>query len=148
MARRLTDADIAAVCELLDGWRGPLTWEGLVASVEQRFGHRYTRQALNLHLRISDAFKLRKRALRDVPERPSSSTPVGVQAMQERLSRLEAENARIKAENQRLLEQFVRWSYNASLRGLDDRCLNQALPRVDRERTKVSPNAEPWKSTN
>ena len=147
MARRLPDVDVAAVCEMLDGWRGPLTWEGLVDAVGQRLGHRYTRQALNMHLRIGDAFKLRKRALRDAPERPPSATPAGTQALQERLSRLEAENARIKAENQRLLEQFVRWSYNASLRGLDDRCLNQALPRVDRERTRVSPDVELRKST-
>lgn len=143
MARRLADADIAAVCEMLDGWRGSLTWEGLVDSVEQRFGHRYTRQALNLHVRISDAFRLRKKVLRDAPERPPSATPVGVQVMQERLSRLEGENGRLNAENQRLLEQFVRWSYNASLRGLDDRYLNQALPKVDRERTRLSADSIP-----
>lgn len=137
MARRLSDGDIAITCEILDGWRGPLTWEGLVDAVEERFGHRYTRQALNLHVRISEAFRLRKKMLRDSPEPPPTDTPVGVRAMQERLTRLEAENARLKGENQRLLEQFVRWSYNASLRDLDDRFLNQPLPRVDRERTRL-----------
>jgi hypothetical protein len=142
MPRRLTDANIAAVCEMLDGWRGPLTWQQLVNAIGQRFGHRYTRQALNMHVRISNAYRLRKQTLRDVPARPPSAASIELQVMQERLNRLEAENARLKAENQRLLEQFVRWCYNASLRGMDDRYLNQALPRVDRERTKVSSDPE------
>jgi len=36
-------------------------------------------------------------------------------------ARLEGELQRVRAENTRLLEQFVRWAYNASVIGLDGR---------------------------
>jgi len=141
MARRLSDTDIAAICDILDGWRGALTWQGLVEAVEQRFGHLYSRQALNMHERIKRAFTLRKVALRAEPEPVQASSP-NARAALDRISRLEAENSRLNAENNQLLEQFVRWAYNASLRGLDHRFLNQPLPEVDRERSKL-PGARP-----
>jgi hypothetical protein len=51
---------------------------------------------------------------------------------------LTGENQRLKAENDRLLEQFVRWAYNASTRNLDEAFLSRPLPHVDREQTAVS----------
>jgi len=49
----------------------------------------------------------------------------------QRISRLEAENAQIKAENRALLEQFVTWQYNAYKAGLSIDRLNQGLPEID-----------------
>lgn len=57
--------------------------------------------------------------------------------MLEHYQRLQAENGRLKAENERLLEQFVTWAYNAHLKGLTKDYLNSPLPRVDRELTKL-----------
>jgi integrase len=48
-------------------------------------------------------------------------------------ARLEAETARLKTENTRLLEQFVRWSYNANNRGVGEEVLNRPLPAVNRD---------------
>lgn len=65
-----------------------------------------------------------------------STAEVG--ALTERLKRLEAENARLKVENESLLEQFVTWAYNAYLKGMTKESLSTPLPRVDRELTKLT----------
>ena len=46
--------------------------------------------------------------------------------------RLKAENNRLRQENDRLLEQFAVWAYNASNRGMDESALNQPLIPVTR----------------
>ena len=53
--------------------------------------------------------------------------------------RLTAQTQRLELENNRLLEQYARWAYNAHTRGLDDQFLNRRLPAVDRGQTKVKP---------
>ncbi|WP_454730869.1 MULTISPECIES: hypothetical protein [Cupriavidus] len=139
-ARNLGDQDIEAIARLLDGWDGKLSWELLIETVETRLKARYTRQALSQHARIKQAFQLTKERLTGLPRsKKQGSAGLGAteaQALLERYQRLEAENARLKAENERLLEQFVVWAYNASNRGLDAQFLSQPLPRVDREQTR------------
>lgn len=49
--------------------------------------------------------------------------------------RLEAETARLKDENNRLLVQFATWAFNAHTRGLDEVFLNRPLPRISRGQT-------------
>jgi hypothetical protein len=53
----------------------------------------------------------------------------------QRMARLEAENERLRTENDQLLEQFARWAYNAHTRGLDEKFLNRVLPSVNRGQT-------------
>jgi len=48
-------------------------------------------------------------------------------------ARRDAEIERLKAENARLLEQFVRWVYNANNRGVSEEVLNRPLPAVNRD---------------
>jgi hypothetical protein len=50
---------------------------------------------------------------------------------------LEAENQRLQTENDRLLEQFARWAFNAYVRGLGEAELNRPLPEIDRRQTPV-----------
>jgi hypothetical protein len=57
----------------------------------------------------------------------------------ERIARLEGENARLTAENSRLIEQFVCWAYNAHTRGLDRGFLTRPLPAVKRDQTVRAP---------
>ena len=140
-AKNLDDADIEGIVCILDGWDGKLTWEALIEAIELRKRVRYTRQALNQHLRIKQAFQLTKERISRAP-RAVTNAPKGLSAAEatvvlERFRRLEAENARLKLENERLLEQFVVWAYNASTRGLDAAFLGQALPQVNRDRTKL-----------
>lgn len=133
MARHLTDRDIEAVVGLLDGWKDKLTWDRLCDACEATLGTRPSRQTLHRHARIKEAYKLTKERLKDADE--SLSLPPTMKAAAERLARLEAENERLRRENESLLEQFVRWQYNAYARGLSDRDLNGPLPAIDRGNT-------------
>ncbi len=62
--------------------------------------------------------------------------PPNMQVAIERIARLTQENERLVKENSMLLEQFIVWQYNAHVRGLSDRDLNKALPRVDLRKTE------------
>ena len=57
-------------------------------------------------------------------------------ALLERLARRDAEVMRLRAENQRLTEQFVVWIYNAHIRGVSLSDLERPLPPVDRGQTR------------
>jgi hypothetical protein len=136
-AKNLHDEDIGKIVEILDGWSGLLTWDLLIDAVEKRLFSRYTRQALHKHVRIRDAFSQRKGTLAERGDRPQkvASSPE-LQIALDRIERLSAENARLKAENTSLLEQFVRWAYNAHTRNLDENFLNRPLPAIDRKQTR------------
>jgi len=134
-AKNLGNADITAIVEILDGWSGRLTWDALIDAVERHLFVRYTRQALHKHTRIQNAFALKKQSLVSTGgrQRKVASTPE-MQAVQDKIARLQGQVERFEAENTRLLEQFARWAYNASIRGLDEAYLNSALPNVNRKR--------------
>lgn len=135
MGSRLSEKDIETIVGILDGWAGKLTWKALQDSIEMRLGRRYSRQALDSHLRIKRAYNVRKGSLK----RDSVTAEVKSVEMQktlERIKRLEAEIQRLKAENNALTGQFVKWAYNAHTRGINRDCLNKPLPPVDRDRTE------------
>lgn len=138
--KNLDDDSIARIVALLDGWSGKLTWELLLDSVERRLRARYTRQALNNHSRIADAFRHRKKTLAgsgSARRRRILSSPE-LAACLERIARLEAENQRLQDENDRFLAQFVRWAHNAYLHGVDKQALDRELPPIDREKTRTA----------
>jgi hypothetical protein len=132
-SRNLDDHAISEIVAILDGWAGPLTWEALIEAIEEVQRVRYTRQALNNHERIKLAFSLRREALKamGVPLRVNAKAPE-VEALLQINARLKAETDRLKAENTLLLEQFVRWAYNANNRGVREEILNRPLPEVNR----------------
>lgn len=132
-ARNIDDQATEQIVEILDGWNSPkLTWELFIEQIFLQIRSRYTRQALNNHVRIKDAFAARKGCLaKNDHENSKAETP-----QQQRISRLEAENERLKRENNALLEQFNRWIYNGYLKQMDVRMrdfMNQPLPPVHRE---------------
>lgn len=136
-AKNLGDAEIKQVVEILDGWSGKLTWELLINAIELRSYNRYTRQALHKHERIYHAFEMTKQRLNDCdPTTIKKMASPALQAALERIARLEAESKRLESENDRLLEQFARWAYNAHMRGLDQEFLSRALPMVNRGQTR------------
>lgn len=133
--KNLTDDAIEQIARILDGWSDKLTWGALIEAIVIRLHCRYTRQALHKHVRIREAYAMRKAAL---GEHKGGSFHSGSGALADaltRVARLEAENQRLEEENRRLLEQFVTWAYNAHTRGLDKDFLSQPLPRVDRGQT-------------
>lgn len=134
-ARNLDDGAIEKIVQILDGWTGTLSWELFIVQIEKATHNLYTRQALNKHGRIKDAFTARKVALGGRDRKLFENKSPEMQLAQQRIARLEAENQRLGNENNTLLNQFVRWAYNAHSRGLDQAFLNTPLPSVNRERT-------------
>lgn len=137
--RNLRDDDIGIIVAVLDGWTGKLTWDLLIDAIERRLRCRYTRQALDKHERIKAAFALRKAALAQSDRAASRVESPELQACLDRIARIEAENARLRLENDRLLEQFVTWAYNAHTRGLDKEFLSRPLRPIDRDRSEQVP---------
>jgi hypothetical protein len=58
--------------------------------------------------------------------------PAALNACLERTKRLQQEDAELRKREALLLEQFVRWAYNAASRGLTVEFLNRALPPTNR----------------
>jgi hypothetical protein len=133
-SRNLDDAAISEIVGIVDGCMGPLSWNILIDAIDERTRVRYTRQALNNHERIKLAFSVRRESLKatGVPMGGNTATPE-VAALLQVNARRDAEIERLKAENGRLLEQFVRWAYNANNRGLSEEALNRPLPAVNRD---------------
>lgn len=139
-AKNLNEDSIGVIVAILDGWSGKLTWDLLIDVIERRLLVRYTRQALDKRTRVKMAYQVARQRISGESSYKASPKPsvIDVGVLSQRVSRLEAENGRLKIENDRLLEQFVTWGYNAYLKGLTKEYLNTPLPRVDRELTKVA----------
>lgn len=136
-SRNLAHDDVELIVGLLDGWGGALTWNRLIESVERRLFFRYTRQALHAHQRIQDAFHVCKERLARAPRKAGEKhVSPEMRVLMERLARRDAEVERLQAENQRLMEQFVVWLYNAQTKAVSLAELERPLPRVDRGQTK------------
>lgn len=136
MAKHMTPKDIEALIRLLDVWEGKLTWETLCDEAAKFIGSRPTRQTLNAHERIKNAYLSRKMHLKAglIPSKRPASLDIAAQ----RIRRLEGENSRLKEENDRLLEQFVRWQYNAYKHGMSKAKLDAPLPPIERDSSEKS----------
>lgn len=139
-SKNLNEGLIEQIIHMIDSWTGKLTWDALIKEIKERTSNTYTRQALDRHQRIAEAYKVRKSYLSQSngkKQRVSESySPAEVQVLLERYKRIEAENMRLKKENARLLIQFDIWAYNAHTRGLDERFLNRPLINTDRDVTR------------
>lgn len=137
-SKNLDDDSIKVIVAIIDGWVGTLTWNLLILKIEVRLRNKYERQTLSAHTRILTAFQNRKISLRSsesdtVPKSPEKLSPVEVTMLSEKLSKVTAENSRLKMENDRLLEQFAVWAYNANARNLTLEILSLPLPPIDRD---------------
>lgn len=133
----LTQDHITTVLDTLDTWRGKLTWELLLDKLEGVWGYRYSRFTLASYAEVANAFVLRKDALRGtLPVSRGTPTDERVRAAIEQAERFKAKAARLEAENNLLLEQFVTWANNAEDKGVTMDMLNKPLPKPDRDRSK------------
>jgi hypothetical protein len=136
-AKNLSAPDVETIVGILDGWSGKLTWDLLIQAIARRNRATYTRQALNNHERIKNAFALRKSVVAGKPISGNKKVDSPeLEAALERIARLEGENQRLKMENNQFMEKFATWAYNAHIRGLDEAFLSQPLPLVDRATTR------------
>lgn len=133
----LTTERINLVLEMLDIWRGKLTWELLLDAVEESTGYRYSRFTFAEYPEIANAFSLKKDSLRGtLPRSRGEPRDERVRAALAQTERYKAKAARLEAENQLLIEQFVTWAVNAERKGITMEMLNAPLPKPNRERTK------------
>ncbi|MGO7297129.1 hypothetical protein ACC718_09950 [Rhizobium ruizarguesonis] len=135
---RLTYNEVDLVVGMLAGWKGRLTWELVVQRVEAILGRTFTRQGLDKNETISIAFgqakdRRRKQSKKEVEE---SDRPPELAAAERRVEVLRAEIAVLKAEQERFLEKFATWLYNARSRGVSEFDLNRQLPDVDRDKSE------------
>lgn len=133
MPRHLTDDDIEVLVRTIDTI-ALATWEAVVKLASQRLGHAYSRQTLSRHPRIRTALATRKEQLkRERPgRRPRPKTDTEA-ALLERIDALEAEVARLKADNEAMLAQFAIWAYNTHVLGIPDHRFDAPLQTVDRD---------------
>lgn len=122
--KRLAPEDIEAIVKDLDEWSKPkITWSAVVVRVEALLKRRrFSRQALEGQDDIYAAYARAKKRLRDGVV-PSKRKPLA-----ERLAAVQAENRKLRAENDVLSEQFVTWLFNAESYGVRAAQLNEPLP--------------------
>jgi len=133
----LTPELIQVVLETLDGWKGKLTWDLLLAAVEKATGITYSRFTLAEYPEVANAFSLKKESLRGVRKsEPATPRDERVRAALEQVTRLQATVERLRQENMLLKEQFVTWALNAERKGVTISMLNAPLPMPERARTK------------
>ena len=130
--KRLTDDSIAKAVSLLDSWAGKLTWDHYLAVLAVEIGHRYTKAAMLRHPRIANAWGDAKARCRESSPNAGHGA-VALQLSQAKVKKLTNEVERLNAENEQLLEQFVRWAHNATIRGLSPEDLDAPLPKVRRQ---------------
>jgi len=108
-----------------------MTWALIIEAIERTYQVTYTRQTLSKHSAISTAYQAYSKTsdLNKGEKRRKSSTPEFIM-LQDELDAERVKVALLKEQNRALLEQFVRWAYNASQRGLTEAYLNQQLPKV------------------
>lgn len=130
MAKHLTDDDIKNIVEHLDEWdlTVGLTWDKLCEALHKSLGLGHTRQTLEKYSRIKDAYKSVKKHASGKKPRKKKILPSSLAAAATKIEKLERKNQRLNNENDRLLEQFLVWQYNAHIHGMKQAQLNQPLP--------------------
>lgn len=127
-APRLTDDDIENAVRLLEAWQGKLTWDKYLVVLSGQLGHKYSKMAMHKHPKVMVAWEAAKIRLQESGLGTVHGNQVLVLA-KKRISELEARIKRLEGENQQLLEQFLRWSYNAKGKGMTPEDLDKELPR-------------------
>ncbi|GJI89018.1 hypothetical protein [Duganella hordei] len=133
----LTEERISIVLDTLDSWSGKLTWELLLDAVESLTGLRYSRFTFAEYPEIANAFSLKKDTLRGtLPRSRGEPQDERIRAALMQVKRHQAKSARLQAENNLLIEQFVIWAINAERKGVTIAMLNNPLPKPHRDRSK------------
>ncbi|EXU76757.1 hypothetical protein [Erwinia mallotivora] len=134
MAKHLTENDIEAIVNMINGWGSEkISWTKICESAEPLIGKLPTRQSLNSYKDIVFAYTAKKKGLKIAEPAPKKVSSLTVAA--QRLSSLESKIAQLKEENNSYKEMFVLWQYNAYRLGIKEHDLNAPLPKINRERT-------------
>lgn len=115
----------------LDRWSGKLTWELYAEHLAQVLGVKtISRHTLLQYPDIVEAFRLRKQALRDAKTTEAKKSDKTLEGALNEIDALQAKVDRLERQNERLMEQFVRWQSNLYMMpGVDLEKLNQQIDR-------------------
>jgi hypothetical protein len=129
--------DVDAIVHMIRGWpREKIGWDDLCTACKPVLGYIPTRQGLNGHQPIKDAFRAKKAGSKNkAPAR--KPLPSSLAVASDRISRLDATVTSLQEENARLRDRLVTWQYNAFKRGLTQAQLEEPLPTIDRERNEI-----------
>ena len=135
MAKHISDLDIEKIVSLIDGWDDDVkfTWEKLCDTAKEHLSIMATRQTLQKFNRIKDAYEQKKIFLRQngkVKPKPVPSLNIAAKS----IAKLEAENTRLKREQEQLLAQFMVWQYNAYANDMTMEQLNAPIPMKNSRR--------------
>lgn len=129
MAKHISNIQIKYILSVIDRWseKEKLTWDGLCDKVAAGIGKRPTRQSLSSHTIVSECFYEKKDKLKrgDIKITKPANLKVAIQ----RIKRLEGENKMLSKINDKYLEQFLKWQYNAHIRQVTLEDLNSPLPK-------------------
>jgi hypothetical protein len=130
MAKHLSDEDIKKIVEHLDEWElsTKITWEKLCESLDENLGISHSRQTLQKHARIKDAFDDLKKYIRGKRPVGKKVLPSSLAAAGKQIETLKRKNERLERENVNLLQQFQVWQYNAHIHGMKQEQLSRPLP--------------------
>ena len=133
----LTEKVIAEAMDILDAWKGKLTWDLFLKAIEERTGIAYSRFTFAEYPTIANAFTLRKKALSGL-WKPEAKEPRDdqVRAALQQVARYRNKVERLDQQNQLLLEQFCTWAANADRKGVTMEMLNAPLAKPNRDRSK------------
>ncbi|MCU1788578.1 hypothetical protein CUU54_06855 [Pectobacterium polaris] len=126
MAKHLTSADITIIKKILHVWKGKLTWEALCIEVAPSIGKKPTRQSLNMHEDIVEAYLMKKKTIQT--SRIVLKKPASLKIAAQRIRNIENSMAILERQNNLYKEQFTLWQYNAYKCGMKLHQLNAPLP--------------------
>lgn len=142
--RLLTENQIKHVAALIKAWpqSAPPTWNDVVALVEQELRHRWTRQALQAHSAIKQAYddqKVAHRAQRNTGKKPVVRPPHEI-VLAQTIERLKKENAELRETLRHYDELLIRHVANAIRYGITHEQLEQPLIAPFRQQTDQRQN--------
>lgn len=113
------------IIRLIESFSESISWNSVIEKIKKETGEHYTEQGLRKHKAIAEAFRIKKVKL--AKQRELSGNKQYRIATANKLLELEAENAILKEQNERLKEKFVIWAHNAASRNVTEEQLNEPI---------------------
>ena len=133
----ITEKTIPLALHELDKWSGKLTWNTYAAQLAKVIGvDKISRYTLLSYPVIVEAFNDKKDILKVT--KSDKELDVTLDFALNQIEMLESKVERLEKQNNRLLEQFIRWQHNAYMIGVDmdrlNKNLDKPLPEVNRRK--------------
>ena len=132
----ITEKTLPLALHELDKWSGKLTWNSFAEQLAKVLGEeKISRHTLLSYPALVEAFNDRKENLKESAK--STEKDVTLEFAKQQIAILEAKVERLEKQNEKLLEQFIRWQHNAYMMPNVDmnrlnKQLDKPLPEVNR----------------